>query len=581
MAQSEECGKRFCKTTPLDPTWPSIEDWAALNASINGVLIKTAPVASSCYPGNPFNSQLSCNTVATNWTSSSFHATIPESIDYPIFANNSCLPEDAAGYYEGRGCEIGGMPQYIINATTEEQIATSMSWAAARNIRITVKGTGHEMNGRSSGAYSLLVWTRNFQTIQFDSTWSLLNSTTTENVVITGSGTNWNSVYMAASKVGRITVGGGAKSVGLGGFIQGGGHGPLSSHYGLAADQILQATVVTTEGKILVVNSQQHQDLLFAIRGGGAGQYGVVTKYVLKTYPVPATMVAGTLSMSTNGTDNSAIDATWRAFAVLAASLPDMMDAGLAGSLTVTTTSGKVKVVQSLFGYNITSDGMKALVKPIITRMKAVGNSTSVSVELADVEPFETWPTFFERIKQVDDVAGGGSAMSSRLVGRTHLNISSTQLIGNFKKALVTEASNSTGGYMIIGMQGGLGPANVPHEMRGALHSSWRTAYLHIISLGASINATADSQKALASAAKWLDEVKEPVWRSWAPEMGSYMNEGNPFNTEFKHDYYGDNYDRLVSIKLKYDPTESLFVLTGVNSDKWDYNLNSGKLCRV
>ncbi|KAN0096761.1 FAD binding domain protein [Hyaloscypha variabilis] len=570
-----------CKTTPLDTNWPSAEEWAALDTAIGGVLIKTAPIASSCYPGNTFNSPLSCDTVAANWTSSTFHTLIPESIDYPTFANNSCLPKDASGYFQGRGCEVGGMPQYIVNATTEDQIATAMSWAAARNIRITIKGTGHEMNGRSSGAYSMLIWTRNFQNLEFNSTWSLPNSSVVENIVIAGSGNSWNSVYTGASDVGRIAVGGGAKSVGLGGFIQGGGHGPLSSHYGLAADQILQVTVVTTEGKILVANAQQNQDMLFAIRGGGAGQYGVVTEYVLKTYPVPTTMVAGTLTLSSNGTDSASSDASWRAFAAHVASLPDLMDLGLAGSVTATTDNGTITATNALFGYNITSDEMRALVEPVMARMQTEGNSTTLSVELTDLNDFETWPTFFEYIKQVDNVAGGGSAMSSRLLGRAQLNITSAELITNLKKVMVTESSNNTGGYIIIGMQGGLGPANVPEEMRGALQPSWRTAYLHTITIGATINATADSQTTLDSAAKWLEGVPEPVWREWAPEMGSYMNEGNPFNTEFKHDYYGKNYDRLVDIKLKYDPTESLFVLTGVNSDKWNYNLNSGKLCRV
>jgi hypothetical protein len=59
------------------------------------------------------------------------------------------------------------------------------------------------------------------------------------------------------------------------------------------------------------------------------------------------------------------------------------------------------------------------------------------------------------------------------------------------------------------------------------------------------------------------------------------MNEGNPYNSEFKHDFYGSNYERLVQVKQKYDPTESLFVLSGVGSDGWNYDLQSGKLCRV
>lgn len=139
-----------CKTTPLDSGWPSDAEWAALNKTIGGALLRTTPVASSCWPGNPFNSPYSCEAVKGNWSSGTFHAALPESIDYPIFANNSCLPPGASGYDESRGCELGGLPEYIVNATTAEQVATAMTWAAERNIRITVKGTGHDMNGRYS-----------------------------------------------------------------------------------------------------------------------------------------------------------------------------------------------------------------------------------------------------------------------------------------------------------------------------------------------------------------------------------------------------------------------------------------------
>lgn len=65
-----------------------------------------------------------------------------------MYANNSCLPQGATGYTKDRGCEIGGLPQYIVNATTERQIATALKWASHKNIRVVVKGTGHDLNGR-------------------------------------------------------------------------------------------------------------------------------------------------------------------------------------------------------------------------------------------------------------------------------------------------------------------------------------------------------------------------------------------------------------------------------------------------
>lgn len=139
---------KTCKATPYSNTWPSEHDWQALNNSIDGRLLKTVPAASSCWPGNPYGSQVSCDAVDANWTSGIFHAARPESIDYPIWANNSCLPPSASGYDKQQGCELGGLPEFIVNATQECHVATALKWADERNVRVSVKGTGHDMNGR-------------------------------------------------------------------------------------------------------------------------------------------------------------------------------------------------------------------------------------------------------------------------------------------------------------------------------------------------------------------------------------------------------------------------------------------------
>lgn len=123
--------------------------------------------------------------------------------------------------------------------------------------------------------------------MEFPSDWALPGANGTESVLIAGSGLTWGTVYPAAQAAGRRVVGGEDGSVGLSRFIQGGGHGPLSSHYGLAADNVLQVTVVTTNGSILTADQNHHQDLLWAFRGDQPGQYGVVTDYVIKTHSAP------------------------------------------------------------------------------------------------------------------------------------------------------------------------------------------------------------------------------------------------------------------------------------------------------
>lgn len=137
-----------CKSSPGDPTWPTTKDWNALNSSIDGTLLSTKPAASSCYPGNPFNSPTNCTTVTNHWSYAAYHAAWPESIDYSIYTNHSCLPPGVEGYVKERGCSLGALPQYIVNATTEDHVSTAMKWASDRNIRIVVKGTGHDMSGR-------------------------------------------------------------------------------------------------------------------------------------------------------------------------------------------------------------------------------------------------------------------------------------------------------------------------------------------------------------------------------------------------------------------------------------------------
>lgn len=139
---------RKCRLTPSDASWPSTEEWTSLNASIDGRLLRTVPAASSCWPGNPFDSTIDCQDVTDGWGNGTWHSMQPESVDYPVWANNSCLPDEASGYSAEKGCTIGGLAQYIVNATTEEHIATALKWASQRNIRVTVKGTGHDLNAR-------------------------------------------------------------------------------------------------------------------------------------------------------------------------------------------------------------------------------------------------------------------------------------------------------------------------------------------------------------------------------------------------------------------------------------------------
>lgn len=73
---------------------------------------------------------------------------------------------------------------------------------------------------------------------------------------------------------------------------------------------------------------------------------------------------------------------------------------------------------------------------------------------------------------------------------------------------------------------------------------------------------------------KWGGALRELV-----PDSGAYMNEGDPFEPDFKKEFFGINYDRLLRIKDKYDPDQIFYAITAVGSDRWATR-EDGRLCR-
>lgn len=89
-------------------------------------------------------------------------------------------------------------------------------------------------------------------------------------------------VYRAAASIGKLVVGGSARTVGAaGGYLTGGGHSPFSHFYGLAVDNLLAATVVTPLGYHITLNRFQNADYFWALRGGGGSSWGVITSVTL------------------------------------------------------------------------------------------------------------------------------------------------------------------------------------------------------------------------------------------------------------------------------------------------------------
>lgn len=196
----------------------------------------------------------------------------------PFFANRSCDPFTE----KSAGCVLGSYVQYAVNVSSAKDVSAGIKFANDRNIRLVVRNTGHDYNGKSTGAGALGLWMHNLKNIEFKD-WT--DKHYTGKAIKMGAGVQGGEAYKAADAEGLQVVGGECPTVGIaGGYTQGGGHSALSSRHGMAADQTLEWEVVTGTGEHLIANRQKNKDLYWALSGGGGGTYAVVLSLTSKAH---------------------------------------------------------------------------------------------------------------------------------------------------------------------------------------------------------------------------------------------------------------------------------------------------------
>ncbi|KAG6889276.1 hypothetical protein C0992_005800 [Termitomyces sp. T32_za158] len=166
----------------------------------------------------------------------------------------------------------------------EEDVRAAIKYARDSDLSIAIRGGGHNPAGASSSEDGLVIdLSRYLNNVKVDPE---------KRVIYVGGGALWDVVDKEAIKHGLATVGGTVNHTGVGGLVLGGGYGWLSPKHGLAIDNLVQATVVTADGSILVASNAENPDLFFGIRGGGCN-FGVVTEFVLRLHPQRKTVYAG------------------------------------------------------------------------------------------------------------------------------------------------------------------------------------------------------------------------------------------------------------------------------------------------
>jgi hypothetical protein len=368
-----------------------------------------------------------------------------------------------------------------------------------------------------------------------------------------------------------------------GGWGQHGGHSPVSSHFGLGVDQFLEFQVVTADGKLKIANKLSNPDLFWALRGGGGGNFGVVTQVTFKAYPQMPILahvwwinstkanIAGMLGLTRSSAG------LHDAVAYLMSEIPNLIEKGAGGYYYPFPNA--YRGVSFLVGQNATEQYAHRLWDPVLNKMKSFDG---MSEAVTKTHLFPSYQDFFAKTfadgsrnitkmiqesglssllplvgipdagvfsSKSDGLSAGRVAFDSRLLARKHLESLPSQP-ARVKRQL---------GFLTVYAVSG-GKAHRPDD-ETSVNPAWRRAYAHCLTL---------HMAPFGGSAKALREL--------APDTGAYGNEAFYGDSDWKQTFWGSNYGRLSEIKTRYDANMVFWNSPGINADHME--ARNGRLCK-
>jgi hypothetical protein len=370
-----------------------------------------------------------------------------------------------------------------------------------------------------------------------------------ENIGEIGAGTQAQEAWEFFEPFGMLVTVGAIGSVGIaGGFGQGGGHGPLGPKYGLMVDQAVEFDVVTADGRKRTINECTDPDLFWAMRGGGGGNYAVLTSYKFQLHPaVPLNVYS--------------FQARWpRPADITESKVHRDIIRALASNQTLFSSNG-------IAGYNfLLPDHMVFLQVMPSTDTSAIQTITKQYHDFLAAYPglnitenkyhtfktFSEWHNFTERPAIArNGPVGLGLSESSRFIPRSLFQ--SPPDIEKLADAVVTamqfSATNRGPGSAQLYSTG---PANHPSSTDTSAHPLWRSSLWHVVMGGGWTSSTPPSQRTQMQ--NTISASIQP-FKALTPGGGCYVNEGDWMEENWQQTFFGTNYDRLLAVKRQYDPS--------------------------
>ncbi|MGV9556585.1 FAD-binding oxidoreductase [Streptomyces sp. NPDC003522] len=455
-------------------------------------------------------------------------AALGRSLDGPLIRPQDASWTTARQLYNTRFDTL--RPAAVAYVAHPDDIRTALAYARAHGTRVAIRNGGHSYGGWSSGDGRLILDVSRLNRVRASG-----------GSAVVGAGAKLIDVYRALAARGVTIPAGSCPTVGVSGLVLGGGHGVVSRAYGLTCDSLTGATIVTADGRQLTADATHHEDLFWALRGAGNGNFGVVTELRFTTHPAPQA-VTGHLSWPWPRA--AAVVRAWQEWG------PSQPDEIWSALHLASTPGGTPRVSVSAFCIG-THGQLQNAVDRLAARVGA--SATSVSLRRRSYE-------------EAMEIYAGCSSFATdaqcRLPGPTP-GRSPRGALGRETYAARSDFFDRS-----------LSPAGVQALLRQLGTVRGGSGSIALTALGGAVNRVSPTATAFVHRRSrmlaqylvaWRTGTTGTTARSWlatahramAPHASgaAYQNYADPTLPAWKKAYYGPALPHLTQVKRRYDPT--------------------------